>query len=109
MSDTSASEGMFGVKLVGPTHRAFPFCGRDGKPALMNFPDSPVGRRIAAEIPIGHKSLVYLMHPVQRFWAAIEYIKWDANVEDVLEEGRRAAVAQDAVIMMKAVNSKFAK
>src|SRR4051812_19934674 len=89
MSDTSVSVGMFGVKLVGAIHRAFEFFGRGGKPALMNFPDSPAGRRLAAAIPIGHKSLVYLMHPVQRFWTAIEYIKWDATVEDVLEDGRR--------------------
>jgi hypothetical protein len=100
---------MFGIKLVGHIHPAFPFFGRDGKPTLMNFPDSPEGRRIAAGIPIGHRSLVYLMHPIKRFWAAIEYIKWDCNVEDVLEEGTRAAVAQNAVAMIEVINSRFAK
>jgi hypothetical protein len=100
---------MFGVKLVGPLHRAYPFFGRAGKPALINFPDSPVGRRIAADIPIGHKSLVYLMHPIKRFWSAIEYIKWDAKVADVLEEGLRAARAQNAVTLMEAANARFAK
>src|SRR5262249_2898160 len=62
-----------------------------------------------AGIPIGHKSLVYLMHPVRRFWAAIEYIRWDAKVADVLEDGLRAAQAQDAVVLMEAVNARFAK
>jgi hypothetical protein len=75
----------------------------------MNFPDNPEGRRVAASIPIGHKSLVYLMHPVKRIWAAIEYIKWDVCIADVLEEGMRAAVAQGAVAMMEAHSAKFAK
>jgi hypothetical protein len=49
------------------------------------------------------------MHPVKRFWTAVEYIKWNPKIEDVLEEGMQAAVAQNAVAMMEALNSKFAK
>ena len=109
MSRTRPDGGMFGIKLVGAVHPEFPFCGRDGKPTLMNFPDSLEGRRIATSIPIGHKSLVYLMHPVKHFWAAIEYIKWDPNIDDVLEEGTRAAAAQGAVALMEVLNSKFAR
>src|SRR3954462_3805226 len=71
--------GMFGIKLVGAIQPEFPFFGREGKPPLMNFPNSPEGRHVATAIPIGHRSLVYLMHPVKRFWAAIEYVKWDSN------------------------------
>jgi hypothetical protein len=100
---------MFGIKLVGALHYAFPFFGRDGKPPLMNFPDSPEGRRVAAEVPIGHRSLVYLMHPVKRFKAAIEYVKWDSNIDDVLEEGSRAAATQNAVAMLEVFNSRFAR
>jgi hypothetical protein len=109
MSRTYPSGGMFGIKLVGASHREFPFFGKDGKPTLMNFPKSPEGQRIASGIPIGHTSLVYLMAPVKRFWTAIEYIKCDPSIEDVLEEGWRAAAAQNAVAMMEAHNSKFAK
>src|SRR5438552_2876347 len=109
MSRACARGGMFGIKLVGAVQPEFPFFRRDGKPALMNFPDSLEGRRIGASIPIGHRSLVYLMYPVKRFWAAIEYIKWDFSTEDVLVEGMRAAAAQDAVAMMEVVNPKFAR
>jgi hypothetical protein len=100
---------MFGIKLVKPNYREYAFFGRHGSPALMNFPDSPEGRRIATSIPIGHRSLVYLMHPVMRFCAAIEYIKWDSNIADVLEEGRLAAVPQNAVVLMEVLNRRFAK
>jgi hypothetical protein len=103
------SSGMFGIKLVGAVQPQFSFFGKEGKPTLMNFPDSAEGRRIAADIPIGNKSLVYLVHPVKRFWAAIEYIKWDANINDVLKEGMQAATAQKAVATFKIYNSKFAK
>jgi hypothetical protein len=109
MSDTSAGVGPFSVKLVGAHHFAFPFCGVEGNPALMNFPDSPEGRRLVAAVPLGHRALVYLMHPVMRFGAAIEYIKWDDAIEDVLKEGQRAAVAQGAVAMLEALNPRFAK
>src|SRR5438552_3067028 len=109
MSRTYPSGGMFGIKLVGHIQPEFPFFGRDAKPTLMNFPDSPEGRRIAESIPIGHRSLVYLMAPVKRFWSAIEYIKYDFNIEDVLEEGRQAAVDQKAVAMMEVLNSRFAR
>jgi hypothetical protein len=75
----------------------------------MNFPDSSEGWHIAAAIPIGHKSLVYLMHPTKRIWAAVEYIKWDLTISDVLEEGKRAAIAQNAVEVMEVYNARFAK
>jgi hypothetical protein len=94
MSPHPPGVGMFGIKLVGATHREFSFFGTEGKPTLMNFPNTAEGRRIAANIPIGHKSLVYLMHPVKRFWSAIEYIKWDLGIENVLEEGMQAAVVK---------------
>jgi hypothetical protein len=100
---------MFGIKLVGQHHAAFPFFGRDGKPALMNFPDSPDGKRLAAAIPIGHKSLVYLMHPVKRFWTAIEYIRWDPSEPDILKEGEKAAAAQNAIALVEAQNARFAR
>ena len=109
MSHTRPGEGMFGVKLVGALHSAYSFFGRAGNPTVMNFPDSPEGRRIAAALPIGHRSLVYLMHPMKRIWAAIEYIKWDDGIDDVLKEGRRAAAAQGAVDLMRVQNSKFAR
>lgn len=72
------------------------------------FPDSPKGRQLAARVPIGHQSLVYLMAPAKRIWAA-EYIKWDSSISDVLQEGARAAHAQGADTMMAAVNSHYAK
>jgi hypothetical protein len=100
---------MFGIKLVGPNHLHFPFFGKAAKPVLINFPDSPEGRSVAERIPIGHRALVYLMHPVKHFGAAIEYIQWDFNGVDVLEQGRRAALSQDAVTMMEAVNPRFAR
>jgi hypothetical protein len=109
MPSSRPGSDMFDVKLVGAAHRDFPFLGRNGKPAVMNFPDSPEGRRIARSIPIGHRSLVYLMHPIMRFWAAIEYIKWDMNIKDLLEDGRHAAMAQKAVALMEVYNPKFAK
>jgi hypothetical protein len=100
---------MFGIKLVGERHPQFPFFGREGKPGIMNFPDSAEGRRIAASIPIGHRSLLYLMHPIKRFWAAVEYIKWNSGIADVLEEGRQAAVAQNAIALFEVLNPRFAK
>jgi len=74
MSQNARTVGMFGIMLVGAIQPEFPFFGREGNPPLMNFPNSPEGRRIAVAIPVGHRSLVYLMHPVKRFWAAVEYI-----------------------------------
>src|SRR5262245_64575684 len=99
--------GMYGIRLVGPAHAEFPFFGRDGKPALMNFPNSPEGRRLAAATPIGHKSLVYLMHPVKRFWTAIEYIRSDSKIPDLLNDGERAAISQNAVALMQAANPYY--
>ena len=49
---------MFGIKLVGDNTPEFAFFGRAGAPSLINFPDSPEGRRIATSVPIGHKVLV---------------------------------------------------
>lgn len=104
----SAATG-FSVKLVGVESREFPFFGRAGKPALMNFPDSLQGRRVAASVPVGHRSLVYLMAPIKRFWTAIEYIKCDPDAHNLLEEGRRAAICQDAVAIMQVVYPHYAK
>jgi hypothetical protein len=103
------SGGMFGIKLVGEAHATFPFFKREGNPALMNFPTSEKGRTIARNIPIGHRSLVYLMAPARRLWTAIEYIKWDSHSADVLEEGSRAAVAQGATAIREVFNSHYAK
>jgi hypothetical protein len=100
---------MFGIKLVGPLHAAFPFFGREGKPALMTFPSSPEGRRLAANIPIGHKSLVYLMHPIKRFWTAIEYIRSDSKILDLLKDGEQAAIAQNALALMQVQNAHYAR
>jgi hypothetical protein len=103
------SIGMFGIKLVGAITPEFAFFGRDGEPSLMNFPNSPEGRRVATTTPIGHKSLVYLMHPIKRFWTAIEYVTWDPSAANVLDDGMGAARAQGAVGLMEAVNSTYAK
>jgi hypothetical protein len=100
---------MFGIKLVGAPHFDWPFLRREGKPPLMNFPNSSAGRRTAAAIPIGHQSLVYIMHPVQRLKASIEYVKWDPASDDVLEEGARAAAQQGAVALMEAHSPWFAR
>jgi hypothetical protein len=75
----------------------------------MVFPDSSKGRQVAAAIPIGHRSLVYLMYPIRRIWAAVEYIKCDPSVSDLLEEGNRAAISQNAVAVMEAHNEKFSR
>src|SRR5262249_35339511 len=101
--------GMFGIKLVSALHAAWPFFGRDGKPALMNFPDSLEGRRLAVATPIGHKSLVYLMNPVKRLWTAIEYIQWDSKISDVVKDGESAAIAQKAVERIQADNAHYAR
>jgi hypothetical protein len=101
--------GLFGIKLVGEIHPQFPFFGRAGTPAVMNFPNTHEGRQIAASVPIGHRSLVYLMHPVMRFWAAIEYIRGNPDISDVLEDGRQAAAAQNADAILEAVNPRFAR
>jgi hypothetical protein len=100
---------MFGIKLVGESHDAYPFFGRRGNPALMNFPDSHEGRKLAVGIPLGHKSLVYLMHPKSDSGIAIEYIQWDSKVTDLLKDGERAATAQGAVNLMRAVNARYSR
>jgi hypothetical protein len=43
-------------------HLASRACSR-----TLPYPDNAAGKAIAAGIPIGHRSLVYLMHPVKRF------------------------------------------
>jgi hypothetical protein len=60
-------------------------------------------------VKIGHRSLVYLMAPTKRLWAAVEYVRWCPGIADVLVEGREEANAQGAVTLMEAVNRKFAK
>jgi hypothetical protein len=100
---------MFGLKLVGPTHFDQPVFGRDGKPSLMNFPDSVEGKRCASVVLIGHRSLVYLMAPIKRFWGAVEYIKWNPEIDDVLEEGRRAAANQNVAAIMEVLNPRFSR
>jgi hypothetical protein len=109
MSRTRANGGMFGIKLVGAAHFDLPTFGRAGNPSLMNFPDSAEGKRCASIAPVGHKSLVYLMAPVKRFWGAVEYIKWNPAIGDVLEEGRQAATSQNALAIMAVLNPHFAK
>jgi len=100
---------MFGIKLVGATHFDLPAFGREGNPSLMNFPDSAEGKRCASIVPIGHKSLVYLMAPIKRFWGVVEYIKWNHAIDNVLEEGRRAAVDQNARAIMEVLYPHFAR
>ena len=106
---TRANGGMFGIKLVGDGFRDIPFFGLGGNPSLMNFPDSVEGKRCASVTPIGHRSLVYLMAPVKAFWGVVEYIKWNPAIDDVLEEGRRAAAPQNAIAIMEVLNPHFAK
>jgi hypothetical protein len=98
---TRPNGGMFGIKLVGDGYQAWRFHNREGTPPLMNFPDGRAGRRIAASIPIGHRSLVYLMHPTKRLCAAIEYVS-DPKTVDVLKQGKQAAIAQNAVAQIEA-------
>jgi hypothetical protein len=100
--------GMFGLKLVSHYHFKFDFFNRNGKPALMNFPDSPEGRRIAPLVRIGHRSLVYLMTPraedgvpdplgmSKHIGAAIEYVHENPKL-NLLDDGMEAANKQKAV------------
>jgi len=81
---------MFSIKLIHPNHLKYPyftddFDGTNGRRPLMNFTGNDRGRSIAARLPIGHRSLVYVIHH-QRFVWAIEFI-------GTVEEGERAAVA----------------
>jgi hypothetical protein len=82
--------GMFSIKLIHPNHLKYAyftddFDGTDGRWPLMNFTGDDRGRSIAARLPIGHRSLVYVIHH-QRFVWAVEYT-------GTLEEGERAAAA----------------
>lgn len=103
-----SSAGKFGIKLVGHDFPEYPFFRKDTNPALMCFPDSEMGRHVASVIPIGHRSLVYLMAPVKRIWAAVEYIKTDPIRESVLDEGRRAAIKHGAIKILKVVAPHYA-
>jgi hypothetical protein len=82
--------GMFSIKLIHPKHLTLPyltqeFDGTDGRWPLMNFSGEPRGKAIATNLPIGHRSLVYVIGD-QKFVWAIEYT-------GTLEEGARAAAA----------------
>jgi len=109
MSPTSPGIGMYSIKLVGHVQPHFPALTQAGQPALMNFPDSPDGHYFAANIPIGHKSLVYLMAPMMRIWAAVEYVKCGDTSLSLLEQGRQAAEAQPNIIaQMRALAPQYA-
>lgn len=82
---------MFGIKLIKPEHLDLPhfvkdFDGRDGRHTLMNFADGDRGLAIAANIPVGHRALVYVTAPVSGFIWAIEFT-------GTLAEGAAAARA----------------
>jgi hypothetical protein len=85
-------DGMYGIKLILPDHLKFhyfthPFDGTDGKWPLMNFSAEGRGPAVAANIPNGHRALVYVTKE-QRFVQAIEFI---GSVED----GARIAKLHD--------------
>jgi hypothetical protein len=66
---------MFGIKLIGPKHLEIPaftqvFDGSDGRWPLMNF--NMGGQNYVADIPTGHRCLVYVTSPWKRFLWAIE-------------------------------------
>jgi hypothetical protein len=98
----------FSIKLVGGGKPSISACTRAGKPSVMNFPDSREGQRVAASIPIGHRSLVYLMAPTKRIWAAIEYIRCDTEMTDMVRAGRHAAETQNAVALMQVLAPHYA-
>jgi len=82
--------GMFSIKLISPDYRNYPhstddFDGTDGRLPLMSFSREGKGPYIAARIPIGHRSLVYVARHQKFIWA-IEYI-------GTTEDGQRAALA----------------
>jgi hypothetical protein len=81
---------MYGIKLIHPDHFNYPhmtedFDGNDGRRTLMNFSGDNNSRSIAANIPVGHRALVYVINDHKFVWA-IEYIGG-------LEDGQRAALA----------------
>jgi hypothetical protein len=69
--------GMFSIKLVHPPHLKYscftPDINNDGRPRWMNFSDKGNTRAVAAAIRPGHRALVYVTKPVQKFIWAIEY------------------------------------
>jgi hypothetical protein len=84
--------GMFSIKLISPVHAGekYPyftndFDGTDGRCPLMNFSREGNGPSIAANVPIGCRSLVYVTHRQKFIWA-IEYT-------GTIEAGQRAALA----------------
>jgi hypothetical protein len=82
--------GMFSIKLIHPNHLKYTyltddFDGTDGRWPLMDFSSDGKGPSIAANIRVGHRALVYVIHHHKFIWA-IEYI---GNVE----QGRQAATS----------------
>jgi hypothetical protein len=70
--------GMFSIKLVHPPHLEHVFftpttSNSVGLPRLMNFSDRGHAPSIAAGIRAGHRAIVYVTHPIQKFVWAIEY------------------------------------
>jgi hypothetical protein len=69
--------GMYGIKLIHPQHFEYVFLtpriSTNRVPRLMNFSNKPHTRAIAANIPRGHRAIVYVTKPIQKFVWAIEY------------------------------------
>jgi hypothetical protein len=79
--------GMFGIKLIHPNHLKHLYLN-DGRTSVMNFSSEGNGPAIAANIPVGHRSLGYLYGiGYQKFVWAFEYT-------GTVEQGREAAIAQ---------------
>jgi hypothetical protein len=81
---------MYGIKLIHPEHLKYDFLtqdfdGTDGRRTLMNFSGDGKSCAIAANIPVGHRALVYVTELHKFIWA-IEYV-------GTLEDGKRAAGA----------------
>lgn len=81
--------GMFSIKLIHPNHLKYgyltdDFDGADGRWPLMNFSGDWNGPSIAANIRVGHRALVYVIHYHKFIWA-IEYV-------GTVEQGRQAAM-----------------
>jgi hypothetical protein len=81
---------MYGIKLVTPAHLEYEcfteeFDGADGRRTLMNFSSEGNGPATAANIPVGHRSIVYVTRLGKFIWA-IEFI-------GTVEDGERAAKA----------------
>lgn len=77
-ANTKPDGGMYGIKLILPSHLDFDyftkeFDGVDGKQTLINFSREGRGPAVAANIPIGHRALVYLTGQKRFIWA-IEFL-----------------------------------